>query len=62
MFMIHTIKPHGAINIKVINKINQKGDKYYLLDDYGWWEITFEDYDYLEKRGIEIYGRNGATL
>ena len=55
MFMIHTIKPFGSVNINVINKINQKGDKYYLLDDYGWWEITFETYDYLKSKGFEEY-------
>ena len=55
MEMIHTKKPYGCVNIRVVNKISQKGDKYYLLDDYGWWEIDQPGFDYLEKRGIPKY-------
>lgn len=55
MAMIHTKKPYGCVNIRVINKITVKGEKYYLLDDYGWWEIEQKEYEYLEKAGIDKY-------
>ena len=61
MAMIHTIKPYGCVNADVVNKISTKGDKYYLIDDYGWWEIEQKDYERLERAGVEKYERTSGT-
>ena len=55
MFMIPTIKPYGSVNIKEIKKIAKEREKYYFIDNYGWWEITFETYNDLKMRGIKEY-------
>lgn len=61
MSMIHSIKPYGFVSINEVRKIVNLGDRYFMIDDYGWWQIEESDYDYLEKRGIVVYERNGAT-
>jgi len=61
MLMIHSIKPYAFVSISELRKIVSIGDRYFMIDDYGWWQIEKETYDYLEKRGIPVYGRNGAT-
>ena len=53
--MIPTIKPYGSVNIKEIKKIAKEREKYYFIDNYGWWEITFETYNDLKMRGIKEY-------
>lgn len=61
MLMIHSIIPYAYVSISEIRKIANLGNRYFMIDDYGWWQIEESDYDYLEKRGIEVYERNGAT-
>lgn len=61
MSMIHSIIPYAYVSIDEVRKIANLGDRYFMIDDYGWWQIEKETYDYLEKRGIAIYERNGAT-
>lgn len=62
MLMIHSIKPYGFVNIAEIRKITQLGERYFMIDDYGWWQIEQSDYDYLEKRGVVIYERVCPTI
>lgn len=57
MFMIPTIKPYGSVNIREIKKIAKEREKYYFIDNYGWWEITCSTYDYLQEMGVPIYER-----
>lgn len=61
MSMIHSIKPYGFVSISEVRKIVNIGDRYFMIDDYGWWQIEESEYKSLEKRGIKVYGRNGAT-
>ena len=61
MSMIHSIVPYAFVSISEIRKIANLGDRYFMIDDCGWWQIEKETYDYLEKRGITVYERNGAT-
>lgn len=60
MFMIPTIKPYGSVNIKEIKKIAKEREKYYFIDNYGWWEITFETYNDLKLRGIKEYEQGNS--
>ena len=62
MFMIPTIRPYGSVNIRNIKKIAKEQEKYYFIDNYGWWEITERDYEYLKGKGIPEYGRVHSTL
>lgn len=57
MSMIHSIKPYAFVSISELRKIANLGDRYFMIDDYGWWQIEKETYDYLEKRGIVVYAR-----
>lgn len=57
MSMIHSIKPYGFVSISEVRKIASIGDRYFMIDDYGWWQIEESEYKSLEKRGIEVYGR-----
>lgn len=61
MLMIHSIKPYAFVTIDEVRKIANLGDRYFMIDDYGWWQIEESEYKSLEKRGIPMYGRNGAT-
>ena len=55
--MIPTIRPYGSVNIRNIKKIAKEKEKYYFIDNYGWWEITCSTYDYLQEIGIKVYER-----
>ena len=55
--MIPTIKPYGYVNISQIQSRFSKLDKYYFIDNYGVWQISKENYDYLEYRKIPEYVR-----
>lgn len=57
MLMIHSIIPYAYVSIDEVRKIANLGDRYFMIDDYGWWQIEKETYDYLEKRGIPEYAR-----
>ena len=61
MIMIPCIYPYAYVNIARIEHIYEKGDRYYFLDNYGRWRITYETYCYLEKRGIPKYERKSPT-
>lgn len=58
MSMIHSIIPYAYVSIEQVRKIVNLGDRYFMIDDYGWWQIEKETYDYLEERGIVVYERN----
>ncbi len=58
MSMIHSIIPYAYVSIDEVRKIVNLGDRYFMIDDYGWWQIEKETYDYLEERGIVVYERN----
>ena len=57
MSMIHSIIPYAYVSIEQVRKIVNLGDRYFMIDDYGWWQIEKETYDYLEERGIVVYER-----
>ena len=61
MYMIHSIIPYAYVSIDEVRKIVNLGDRYFMIDDYGWWQIEKETYDYLEERGIVVYEREINT-
>lgn len=61
MFMIPTILPYGAVNINNVKGVILFYNKFYLIDNYGKWQISEETYEYLLERGVSDYGRASAT-
>ena len=59
--MIPTIYPYGSVNIVEICFIQQKGERFYLIDKCGRWRITEEMFNYLKEKEIPIYGRECST-
>ena len=48
--MVPTIYPYGSVSIEEVDKIEQKGDKFYVYDKCGRWRISEATYHCLEAR------------
>jgi len=61
MIMTASIKPYAYTNIKCIQYVFNRYNRYYFLDNYGRWEITQETYNELLERGIPKYERKESS-
>lgn len=61
MVMIHSKYPYGYVNINGVRAITKEKEKHYLIDDYGWWHIEEEVFNYLKSRGMRVYERVHPT-